>query len=256
MVFLTQIAHGVVFKKDYIEITNALTSIYGKQIDSNGGLLKFTLKEVDQAANAYAAKRSDNNWEITVISSLLSLNEQTKASLGIVLCHEIGHFLGGQPYVVGVQLTPAVRSNAPKKMSCEGQADYFATSECLRKLTTVIPDLFSKNTGIINPYLNAECEKSYTDSMEIKVCQETLVASYQASIIYQKIMEQLKVPASFFSKIDNEKSDRTLNLVGEYPTLDCRYETFINGALCSGKNSNVCSDMKWSRPACWFQDIN
>lgn len=251
----SQKSFASVSKDDYLTLTNALSSIYGKKIEASNNTLKFTLKNSDQAPNAYASKSSEGLWEVTVISSLLALKEQTTASLGIILCHEVGHFLGGEPYVVGIQLTPAVRSRAPKKMSCEGQADYFATSECMKALALKVPELFKGNEGLLNPMVNQYCAESYLENKDISLCQETLIASYQATLVYQKIMDGLNVPASFLGKIDNESTDRTLNNVGEYPSLDCRYETFIKGTLCSSLNGNVCNDLKWSRPACWFQEV-
>lgn len=254
MLLFSQKLMSSVSEVDYSKLTSALHSIYGKKIEATSNYLKFTLKDSKQAPNAYAAKTADGNWEITVVASLLSLQEQTKASLGIILCHEIGHFLGGEPYVVGVQMTPAVRARAPKKMSCEGQADYFATGECIKQLANILPDLFDGNHGLINPLVDHYCDESYREIKERVTCRESLVASYQAIRVYQRIMEELQVPSSFFGKVENEKSDRTLNYVGEYPDLDCRYETFIKGALCSGLNESVCNDIKWKRPACWFQE--
>lgn len=255
LALLGQTAFASVSEVDYQKITNALSSIYGKKIEEHTGHLKFTLKQSAQAPNAYAAKNSDGTWEVTVISTLLSLTEQTKASLGIILCHEVGHFLGGEPYVVGIQMTPAVRSRAPKKMSCEGQADYFATSECMKALVLKLPDLFSDNDGLLNPMVNQYCDESYLEKNESHLCSETLIASYQATLIYKKIMELINVPASFFGRMENESTDRTLNIVGEYPSLDCRYETFIKGALCSSPDGSGCNDLKWTRPACWFQGL-
>jgi hypothetical protein len=254
ILFISQSAFSEVSKDEYFKITKSLYFLYGKKFEDNGGKLNFTLKESDQAANAFASKNVDNVWEITVISSLLNFKEQTRATIGLILCHEIGHFMGGQPYVEGIQLTPAVRSSAPKKMSCEGQADYFATSECIKKLSNEMPDLFTDNLGVLNPLVSAECDKSYSEKKESELCQNVATASFQTTLIYQKIMEKLNVYQSFYSRIENEKSDRTLNHVGEYPTLDCRYETFINGILCSSLTNNNCDDKKWSRPACWFQE--
>ncbi len=239
-------------KADYLQLTNTLETTYAENIRSLGGKLKFTLKESTDSPNAFAAKRADGTWEVTVVETLLSLKEQTKSTLGIILCHEIGHFLGGEPYVVGIQLTPAVRSRAPKKMSCEGQADYFATSDCIKKLSLKLPDLFSDNQGLLNPSMAEECNQNYEDKLDQNRCLETLVASHQTVLVYQKMLQEMNVPAGFFGRIENDRTDRTLNSVGEYPSLDCRYQTFINGTLCSGLSENGCNDAKWARPACWF----
>lgn len=250
--FIGQIANASVDKADYLKITNALSSLYSQKIADQGGRLKFVLSETDGVPNAYAAKRSEGNWEITVISSFLSLSHQTPPTLGIILCHEIGHFLGGKPYVVGKQMTAAVRAWAPKKMSVEGQADYFATSECIKSLEKKLPDLFVNNKGLLNLPSAQECQRSYTNEKEIKVCNEILTASYQTILVYQQILDQLQIPSTFFAKLENSSSERTLDYVGEYPELDCRYETFIKGTLCSSLNVNECDDSKWARPACWF----
>ncbi|AUN98776.1 hypothetical protein DOM21_07105 [Bacteriovorax stolpii] len=252
LILLGQVAHASVDKVDYLRITKALDSIYAERIQEEGGELKFILSEKPAAPNAYAAKKAENSWEITVVSSFLSLDHQTVPTLGMILCHEVGHFLGGKPYVVGKQMTPAVRAWAPKKMSAEGQADYFATSECIKKLAVKIPDLFIKNKGLLNLPSAQECHRSYTNMDDIKLCNEILTASHQTILVYQQILEQLNIPSSFFAKTENAASDRTLDLVGEYPELDCRYETFIKGTLCSSLNVNECDDLKWSRPACWF----
>ena len=238
---LTQASVG---KADYHKLTQTLDSVYSEQIRSLGGNLKFTLKET-ALPNAFAAKQTDGTWEVTVTDSLLSLEEQTKSTLAIILCHEVGHFLGGEPYVVGIQLTPAVRSRAPKKMSCEGQADYFATSECLKTLTQKIPNLFSDNRGILNPLIAQECNQN-------EACLESMAASHQTVLVYQRILKEMNIAEGFFGRLNNDRTDRVLNSVGEYPSLDCRYETFVNGTLCSGLSENECLDAKWARPACWF----
>ncbi len=252
LLLFSQLTHASIDRADYLKLTRALETTYADQVRSLGGKLKFTLKETTGSPNAFAAKRTDGTWEVTVMESLLTMEEQTKSSLGIILCHEIGHFLGGEPYVVGIQLTPAVRSRAPKKMSCEGQADYFATSECIKTLNRKLPDLFADNKGLLNPMMAGECNQNYENKEDINLCLETLVASYQTVLVYQKMLQQMNVPQSFFGKIDNDPTDRVLNSVGEYPSLDCRYETFLNGTMCSELSGNECHDRKWSRPACWF----
>lgn len=252
LLLFSRLTQASIDKADYLQLTSALETTYAEQIRTLGGKLKFTLKESTDSPNAFAAKRVDGTWEVTVVETLLSLEEQTKSTLGIILCHEIGHFLGGKPYVVGIQLTPAVRSRAPKKMSCEGQADYFATSECIKTLTRKLPDLFSDNKGLLNPSIGEECNQAYEDQEDKNQCFETLVASYQTVLVYQKMLKEMNVPAGFFGKIENDRTDRTLNSVGEYPSLDCRYQTFINGTMCSGLSDNECNDAKWARPACWF----
>lgn len=107
-------------------------------------------------------------------------------------------------------MTEAVRAWAPMKMSAEGQADYFATSECIKTLAKNFPDLFFNNKGLLNLPSSQECQRSYTNENEIKLCNEILTASHQTILVYQQILDQLNVPSSFFAKLDNSSSERTL----------------------------------------------
>lgn len=242
-------SHAAVDKNTYHKITNLIKSTLGDKID-NKKKLKFTLK-VNELPNAFAKKSGQDIWEITVHDSLLTLNNISSSSLAMILCHEVGHFMGHEPYVVGRQLTPAVRARAPKEMSCEGQADYYAASSCLKDLIANAPELFNDHQIFPNIYsLHDECLKN----RDPKVCESMLHISFETTLVYQDLMRTLDVHESFQGNLNNEATERTLDYVGEYPSLDCRFETFIRGTLCNEENTKECENSQWSRPSCWFMD--
>ena len=84
--------------------------------------LKLTLKldVLNPRINAEIVKASDV-FEITVMGGMLSQPELTPDALILLLCHELGHLLGGDP-----------KKSRGGWSSTEGQADYFSSSECVR----------------------------------------------------------------------------------------------------------------------------
>lgn len=230
-----------VSEAEFEYISGSLSRIFDNEFSELSSSLKISLKRApNDKPNAFAAKREQGIWEVTIISSLLNLEQLSPASLGMILCHEVGHFIGGTPYVVGRQLTAAVRARAPKKMSAEGQADYFASQICFKKLIQEVPEILNQiHFYPIDTVTKNECADEN--------CAKAIHAAYETTLVYQELMRHLDVNENFSGHLNNEASERTLDYVGEYPTLDCRFETFVNGLTCNEDNCE-------NRPICWFRD--
>lgn len=246
---LTFEAQASIDLKSLEAIQNNLKSIYQSQFADRGAELKFDLKTNSEVPNAYARK-DGKYWIIEVTEPLLKIDRQNPRTLALMLCHEIGHFLGGEPFVVGRQLTPAVRTRAPKEMSCEGQADYFASATCFRELTKKMPELLIETE---DGALTNECYLSFTDRESIEACRTGIQEARELSFVYEEMNQRLGVPMIFQDRFDNAKADRTLNYVGEYPTLECRYQTMVMGMLCPEFQDGDCLDLRFQKPSCWFQ---
>lgn len=76
--------------------------------------------------------------ELTIFGGLLRLPETSPETATLILCHELGHGIGGPPYKSGGMSGEA---------SVEGQADYFATSECLPKVVAQWPWVGADGVG-------------------------------------------------------------------------------------------------------------
>lgn len=66
--------------------------------------------------------------KITVGVGRNALSKYTLATFRFMVCHELGHYLGGAPFKMGAQYINS-------KISTEGQSDYWAASACLPKLS-------------------------------------------------------------------------------------------------------------------------
>ncbi len=175
----------------------------------------------------------------------------TPESFILVACHEMGHIIGG---------FPRTTSRYAAKLSPEGQADYFATLKCARRL-------FSKEYGKkietkIPDELDRKCLKSHANSKDYNICVRTIVASL-------KLGEILVSLTPNYGPI--ELSSKPLPAVNKthfsYPSNQCRLETFFAGAFCDrsveekiqneDEISGVChkasGDLIGMRPECWFK---
>ncbi|MBY0517279.1 MAG: hypothetical protein K2P81_10240 [Bacteriovoracaceae bacterium] len=87
-------------------------------VSNQGAELVIIPQWNDQRVNALAT-RKQGVWEIQVYGGLLTHPDIDDDELQLVLCHELGHHLGGAP--------TASRNGWA---ACEGQADYWSASAC------------------------------------------------------------------------------------------------------------------------------
>lgn len=104
-----------------------LLDAYTEEVASHGAELDIELQWDNKSKNAHAT-RWGNTWRIVIGGNYLNKNDSV---LRLLLCHELGHHLGGAPYKYPGE-------GQLSWVSSEGQADYFTAKECAHKL---IPDL-------------------------------------------------------------------------------------------------------------------
>ena len=178
----------------------------------------------------------------------------TEDAFALVLCHELGHHLGGSP-------RKDLYGRGPEWPSTEGQADYFATLKCLRKV-------FRKenNTEIVGklevPELIQEnCSKSFPTDWEAAICIRTSIAGLKNSHISAHIrgVENPQIETPDLSVVDKTYEG--------HPIPQCRLDTYFQGSICevssnisvSANNevTGTCheeNDIKTGlRPTCWFR---
>lgn len=170
----------------------------------------------------------------------------------LVICHEIGHHMGGAPRYPNSEL------------STEGQSDYFSTSKCARQILSRVNN-------------NDAWVRAANVPLEVRVpCQNTFPNnSLQASICMRSSMGGLslaRVLASFrgdWKQVGFAKKDPTIvaQTYPGHPAAQCRLDTYFSGALCRA-SENVSFDpvdyrrgscfqtnlrTLGARPECWFK---
>jgi hypothetical protein len=171
----------------------------------------------------------------------------------MVVCHEIGHHIGGSPKYRG----HAWASN-------EGQSDYFATAKCMkrilkRKLSKKARPLKSEDEDI--DYALGKCKEFYPGKKRKRmrtICTRNIKGALSlATLLNRGIKPKFTTP-------DQTEVAETYD---RHPRGQCRLDSYFAGALCkvsfkddfdeSNPNINACTRADGypeisARPLCWF----
>lgn len=238
-------------------------SIYSSIVSSMGGKLVIDRKWSDATVNAYA-QQTGSTWKVSMFGGLARHKTVTEDGMSLVVCHEIGHHIGGAPkkgatagggWWGGGASTASWASN-------EGQADYFATLKCLRKAF-----LNDNNMAIIAKMkvpssVTEQCKKSTKgDTEDTALCIRTSMAGKSVSDLFSALS---KTPETKFETPDSKIATSTND---NHPAAQCRLDTYFNGSLCDvNMNEDVSQKeevkgtchpslghSKGNRPLCWFK---
>lgn len=234
-------------------VIDKVEAIYAPIIAAEGATLAIARNWEDGTVNAYAS-RSGDTWNVAMFGGLARHATITEDGFALVVCHEVGHHIGG----------------APKKStwygtrwaSNEGQADYFATLKCLRKAfrSETTPELVAKLN--VPAEVVTACEGQFSDASEQLICQRGAMAGMSTAKLFQDLRNQTTAPD--FSTPDAAEVSTTNH---NHPDTQCRLDTYYSGALCNisdmvdvdqvDEATGVCyrasGDATGVRPLCWFK---
>ena len=214
--------NSIVTEEMFNRIIDIGYEIYKPFADANNESLRINNKWSDSTVNANCS-RFFGSVTINMFGGLARRPEVNPEGFALVLCHELAHAYGGRPYI-----------SAWRKMSAEGQADYYGAMECHHQ----VMDALELEGYDIEPtaYMEATCEENF-EGDRAGICIRDLVGGQSLGHLLSVIPEEA-IPN--YETPDPTVVDRTLT---SYPeTVQCRLDTYFNGSL--GKN----------RPACWFKD--
>lgn len=198
------------------EIINAAEKIYEPISKEWDETLVINKNWDDPTVNANAWRNGYGSAEINMYGGLARRPEVIPAGFALVLCHELNHLYGGNPYL-----------NTLTKMSAEGQADYAGAGWCLKNIVTAIED---ESEIEISPYMKKVCNKDVT-------CLRQLAGGKSLGNLLSVLSEDEVLP-------DFETPDKTVvtRTNTSYPkTIQCRLDSYHNGTL------------EKDRPLCWYK---
>jgi hypothetical protein len=239
-------------------ITKA-NGIFTPLISALGGRLDIRGNWTDATVNA-SATQSFGTWVVNMYGGLARRQEVTADGFAMVLCHEIGHHLGGFPFVSSWGAD-------------EGQADYFATSHCARLLWGSEPEVNAQSRDTIEAYPKSLCDDVYQTEDAQNLCYREMLAGKSLA----NLLGALGGDSVAYDTPDTSVVSRTDH---NHPAAQCRLDTYMAAALCSqtwdssvipGKRNGTgrndaqaegesaqyycASRDQWShgtRPTCWF----
>ncbi len=240
-------------------VIDKVETLYAPVIASAGAKLSVVRNWTDGTVNAYAS-RSGSTWVVQMFGGLARHETITADGLALVVCHELGHHIGGAPKkgAGGGWWGGGASSWA----SNEGQSDYFANLKCLRKVW-----LNDDNAAIVRAMevpetLSAACANAFRNADESAICVRGGMAGMSVAKLFQALRNAPTAPA--FDTPDRGVVTRTNDA---HPAYQCRLDTYFQGSLCevadnvdvsdSDEKAGTCHPASGhtigARPLCWFK---
>jgi hypothetical protein len=241
----------IVAENDLKEISERIKKVYSDLILKHYNTkLEFNIEWANDDMSAFATRTANNEYMINVYGGMARAPGMTKDAMALVLCHELGHHIGGAPKTTLYEGWP----------SAEGQADYFAASKCMKRYySDLMHEEVDINTNIPEKII-ADCNRVYKNLSDLKICVRTMIASME----FGQFLNNLK-STKFPVKLDtpDPKIVKGTN-INDYPRAQCRFDTLYAGALCpissdvltsnldAGQGQCMDTDKPGFRPRCWF----
>lgn len=224
---------------------------YSDIIRGHGATLTINNYWTDEKVNA-SAKKEGSSWAVNMYGGLARLKNITKDSLTSVMCHEIGHLVGGFP-----------EYSKNQDMASEGQSDFFAGHACFKRIFKEDIEVNATFRDKVQEYPKKSCDAVYESQENRDVCYRTAVASYK---FWRAVREHVKWG---FKNRDKRIVSITYD---QHPVAQCRLDTALASALCLDKwddhkipdnqNHNTCNCSRGKyvddyrvglRPKCWYK---
>lgn len=244
---------GGITEAQFNNAIERVESIYAPLVAQEGGRLVISRAWSDSTVNAYA-QRSGSDWKVSMFGGLARHATITEDGMSLVVCHEIGHHIGGAPKKASIW------SNS--WASNEGQSDYFANLKCLRRVF-----LNEDNAAVIAamPNIPAALTDACTSAWANKADQDICIRGGMAGDSVAKLFAALRsaAPANFETPDAAVVSSTDDN----HPAHQCRLDTYFQGSLCNvdfNENVETASEVSGTchgtlghtsglRPSCWFK---
>lgn len=222
--------NGAMTQALFNEICDAGKKAFSEETRANNERMVINKKWTDSTVNANVCRGCvPGEVTINMFGGLSRRQEVNLSGFAIVLSHELGHAYGGAPYI-----------NASRKMSAEGQADWYSTLEAYRRIYALVPAL-QNESGDYGSFIEEVCKVPgmMEDSEPVmdKRCMNSLLGGKGLATLLANLMQE---PIPQFETPDPTVVTSTQL---SYPeTVQCRLDTYVAGTLDK------------SRPLCWFKN--
>ncbi len=239
------------------EIIDHVEEIYKPIVERAGGELIIHRKWRNGTINASARKRR-SLWQVDMYGGLARHPAVTPDAFALVVCHELGHHLGGAP-----------KKFFPHRWATyEGQSDYYAVTKCFRTLfedddnVAIVQDMFATNDPYVSDFAYEMCSLVHVTPNEAALCVRAVAAGMSVSYMFYELRNMSTLPS--VETPDPKVVRRTSSM---HPDVQCRLDTYFQGALCTvshwvdfdrkDPNIGACTrddGFLWGvRPLCWYK---
>lgn len=233
------------------EIIDLADKHYAPIVKAKGGKLKWSRGWTNKTVNASAQRGWFGAWKVNMYGGLARHELVTDDAFALVVCHELGHHLGGAPKVGGMM---AWASN-------EGQSDYFGTLKCFRRLFEGDDNESIVSKMDVPAIVTTECESAYTLENDRALCIRSAMAGKSLADLLGSLRSSAPTD---FTKPDTSVVTSTNSA---HPAAQCRLDTYFQGALCpktidetvsnEDATEGTCNRIEnmdtGVRPLCWYK---
>jgi len=201
---------------EFNKVIDRVYDVFESSVKLHGGTLVVSRDWKNSTVNAYS-NQSEKTWKVAMFGGLARRPEINADGFTIVMCHEMGHHLGGYPYATLIGSWAA----------SEGQADYFATDVCARRVWVGDQVENSKFRYDVELEVKNKCDAVWKGADDQNLCYRINAASKNLG----RLLAYLgKKTAPQFSTPDKSIVHSTLH---RYPSAQCRLDTYLRGSLCA-----------------------
>lgn len=214
---------GGITEAEFNAVIDSVVKIYTPIVAEMGGTLKVARNWADGTVNAYA-NREGNEWWINMFGGLARHKETTIDGFLLVVCHELGHQIGGAPKY-------SSRGQVNEWAGNEGQSDYWATLKCARRVLAQENNI-AEVSAMSAPYsVHSRCETNFRDANEAAICVRSAMGGLSLSRLLSSLGKVIPPPEEmpWFSHQD---PNRVAEMYDPHPATQCRLDTYYAGALC------------------------
>jgi len=237
-----------ILEAQFNKVIDTIEKIYKPVVAAQGRVLQINRLWTNATVNANASQ-SGNKDVLNMYGGLARHEAVTMDGFALVVCHELGHHLGGAPKEGGWA-------------SIEGEADYYANLKCLRQ---VFADSSSKSfTGPteVDPVAKKYCDAAFYGPGDQAICLRAAMAAKSVSALF-KALHNDTVDPSF----DTPDPSVVTAMFTDHPATQCRMDTYLAGSLCTRPVSAPLSNTDTAagactrsggfpggfRPLCWYK---
>lgn len=198
----------------FLEIIGRVSSVYEPVIKKMGATLKMNNLWKDNTVNA-SAQQSGKIWTVNMYGGLARHQLTTDDGFMMVVCHELGHHIGGAP-----------RYNKNDWASNEGQSDYFAGLKCMRRVLENDDNISIVSKMTVDAEATRQCQLVYKSAAEIALCQRISMAGKSLGSLLGSLGGNAKV------NFDTPDKNIVTKTNDNHPKAQCRLDTYFQSALC------------------------
>ena len=233
-------------ESEFHRVLDLFEQAYAPVIAAKGGRLVVDRLWRNDQVNSRAYLSGDE-WHVEMWGGFAREPAMTFDGFVLAACHELGHLLGGAPLLKG-------------NFSNDGQADYFASLQCFKKVFGAHDNVADVHGKVVDPLAELRCRKVYASANDQALCERGTLAALSLSSLIASL-ERSSTPSL------GTPDPRIVSQTNQgHPSAQCRLDTYFAGLLCplspdaelSGVDYRVgtCHESSGHeygrRPDCWF----